>query len=44
MASYLHALTPPPSGPLVAVRGLGTEEASLYEPPSGTRLQADSVP
>ena len=31
------------NGPLVDMRGLGTEEACLLEPPSGTRLEADSV-
>ena len=33
----------PYSGPLVAIRGLGTEMASLHEPPSGTSLGADPV-
>ena len=28
---------------MVTIRGLGTEEASLHKPPSGTRLDADSV-
>ena len=33
----------PFSGPLVPMGGIGTEEASLHWPPSGTRLEAKSV-
>ena len=34
----------PSCGPLVAMRGLGTEEASLHLPLSGTGLSVDYVP
>ena len=43
VAAYLHTQQPF-SGPLVAMRELGREEASLHWPTSGTWLEANSVP
>ena len=40
---HIFTFSGPPNGPLLAVRGLDTEEACLPYPPDGTGLEARPV-